>query len=366
MSVTAPARSLSGLEAVALTAAASFAEGVFVMPRILVADAGRAGGLVLLAVALLTAAWATVIAWRAWRVEDRALAAATVRRLGLFGRVWLVVCGAFAVLLAGTMVREYAGMAATVIMPGASRLSVIVLIAVAAASAARHRVEGLARTILIAFVAAALLTAVTFVLVLARAPELFSALPGPHLAVRGLAAGLFDASALFAGTSVLVLLLPFQESAHRGLPHVLRGVLLGMAMMILAYVATVGTLGPQYVLSQVWPVVTAMRTLVLSSFVINRFGTVVAMAWSAFVLAFTAIQVWAAGEFWSLAVGARDLRWLFVVLSLAGLVALGVALPDQATTEEFVRGVVDPATIGVFVLWLGVALLATRRPARVP
>ncbi len=351
---------ISGAETTFLTAGATFATGVFVLPRLLVADAGRAGILALLLVALAAILWTSWIAGRSQRLPARSLPLALVRQGGAGGRAWLVLLALFELLLAGEVSAQFATMAVAVILPGASRFGVSTLILLSAFTAARHRVEGLARTVYVSFLFAGMLAFAAFALLLGRADQLAAVLPGPHLSVGPILAGSIDSIGLYAGATTIVAFLPAQRYS-RQMPAVIGGVILVTVLIVVAYVAAIGTGGPGYVLTQIWPVVTALRTLVLRSFVLNRIGLVVVLAWSAFVLTFSATHLWAAAEYACIAMDSQRSRPL---VALAGTVLAGVFATfsgPEAQTEVIVRHVVGPAVAVVLLSWILLAYLLTRR-----
>jgi hypothetical protein len=354
---------ISGRETVVLTAAASFASGVFIIPRLLVADSGRAGILALLLASAVALAWAAVVASRAQRIEGRDLPLAVVRQGGIFGRLWLFALALFEVMIAGSVVSQYTAMATTVILPGGSRLGVAVLFSLAALSAARHRVQGLARTIYVSFLFAAVLALSAFALLLARSEQLAAVLPGPHLQAVPIMVGTLNALVLYEGTAAIVAFMPAHRPGPRT-PAVEVGVLVGGLLAVIAYVAAVGTGGPEYVLGQIWPVVSALRTLVLASFVLNRIGLIVVLTWSAFVLTFAAIHLWAATEYAAMAFGIQRWRTLVALGGTLLVISFGLVITSQAQSESVVRGVITPAVVAVLAIWLALSFLLTRRSAR--
>ena len=354
--------SISSAETVILTAAAAFAAGVFVVPRLLVADAGRAGILALGLAAAFAIGWAGLMAARANLTAQRSLPLALTRRAGLYGRAWLGLLALFEVMLAGVVILSYSAMAATVVLPGTPRYVVAGLIAAAAFTAARHRVQGLARTVFVSFTFAGTLAVLAFALLLARSAQIASVLPGPHLAALPIAFGAFDAMLLFAGVTSLVAFMPAQ-ARPRGVPAVVVGTSVAAILVAIAYVAAVGTGGPAYSLTQLWPVVSALRTLVLASFVLNRFGLVVVLSWSAFVLAFAAIHIWAAAEYATLAIGSARRRPLLALAATALAFSVLFMGGSQAANESLLREVVAPATVLVFLSWVVLGLAVTARGA---
>ncbi len=353
---------IGGPETVVLTAAGAFAASVFIVPRLLVADAGRSGILALILASAAAIAWAALVAGRARHVAQRSLPLALATRGGLLGRGWLFVLAGFEVLIAGEVVLQYASMAAAIILPGESRLAISAVIAFAAFTAARHRIQGLARTVFLSFLFAAALAMAAFALLLARSEQLTSALPGPHLKAAPILVGTLDSAVLYAGVTSIVTFLPAHRPS-RWIPSVVGGTALVSLLVLVAYVAAVGTGGPAYVLTQIWPVVAALRTLVLKSFVLNRLGLVVVLSWSAFVLTFAAIHLWAATEYACIALGSD--RWRPLLAFGATLLVLGFAAfgGTQADSETLLREVVAPAVVAVFSSWLLLAFLLTRRKA---
>ncbi len=352
--------SIGGAEMAVLTAAASFAAGVFIVPRLLVADAGRAGILALLTVSLAAIGWAGLIARRSRRLDRRNLPLALAAQGGAFGRVWLLLLALFELLLAGAVVQQYATMAAAVILPGGSRPAIAVVIGLAAFTAARHRIQGLSRTVYVSFVFAALLALGAFFLLLARSEQLASVLPGPHLRAGPILLGAMDSVVLYAGVTTIVTFLPSHRPAHR-MPAVVGGTIVLGLLVVIAYVAAVSTGGPGYVLTQIWPVVSALRTLVLRSFVLNRIGLVVVLSWSAFVLTFAAIHLWAATEYTCIAVGNQGVRPAVALIATALVLVYAWLGGAEASIESALRNVITPAVILVFASWLLLAYLLTRR-----
>ncbi len=355
--------SIGGLETAILTAAAVFAAGVFEVPRLLVADSGRAAIVALVVTSLLVIAWTWEMARRATRVEGRNLPRALVRRGGMAGRTWLIVLALVEAGLAGAVLTSYAAMAAAVVLPGSPRLEIVALIAAAAYTAAHHRIEGLARTVYVAFMFAALPALLAFTLLLARGEQIATVWPGPHLAVLPILNGAFDGLLLYSGTAAIVAFLPVHKS--KGVPGVVSGTLLAFALIVIAFVATLATAGPNFVLTQVWPVVSALRTLVLASFVLNRFGLIVVLAWSAFALTFVAVHLWVATEYTCLAVGSDTWRGPVALVASALAVFMSTRFASVAAFESFARGVVVPMVLAVLVIWLALALVLTwRRPQK--
>jgi len=352
--------SIGGPETVVLTAAAAFADSVFIVPRLLVADAGRAGIVALLLLSLAAIAWAAIVAGRARKVAQRSLPLALATRGGIFGRGWLIVLAGFEVLIAAAVVLQYTSMAVAIILPGESRLAISAVITVAAFTAARHRIQGLARTVFVSFLFAGILAAAAFALLLARAEQLASVLPGPHLRPGPILIGAFDSAVLYAGVTSIVTFLPAHRPS-RWIPSVVGGTVLVSLLVLVAYVAAVATGGPAYVLTQIWPVVAALRTLVLASFVLNRLGLVVVLTWSAFVLTFAAIHLWAAAEYTCIAIGSDRRRPLVALAASALVLAFSAFAGSQADAGTLLRVVIDPAVVAVFATWLVLAFLLTRR-----
>lgn len=353
---------IGGLETAVLTAAASFAAGVFIVPRLLVADAGRAGILALFCVSLAAILWTILIAGRAQLVEQRSLPLALVQRGGAAGRAWLVLLALFEVVIASEVVLQYVSMAVSIILPGASRLGISALIALAAFTAAQHRIQGLARTVYVSFMFAGVLAVAAFLLLLSRAEQLASVLPGPHLQAAPILFGAFDGLLLYAGSTSVVTFLP-AERRSMGMSGVVKGTLLAAVLITIAYVAAVATGGPSYVLTQIWPVMAALRTLVIESFVLNRLGLVVVLSWSAFVLTFAAIHIWAATEYACIAMGSDQWRPVTAFVTTALVVAFTAFGGSQATNESVVREIIAPAVLGVFVSWLALAFALSWRRA---
>lgn len=361
-------RRISTLEAVAFTAASTFAAGIFVAPRLLIADAGRAGGLALLLLMLAAVLWAMGISRLSRQIPRREVASYLVRRLPYFGHIWLGIAALFEAGLAYTALTAYVALAGAVLMPTFPPLSISLAIAIGAWTGARQQMPALARAVLIYFSAFAAFAAVTFALMLLRAQELHLVLPGPNIAFGSIFTA--DADTLFTvgGFSTIALVLPYQSASVRGLPHVVTGALASGLLTMLAYVASIGTIGPFFALSQTWPVVAALRTLVLQSFFLNRFGLVVVFAWSAVIITFVSIHLWAAGEAVCRLVGGdRQRPWY--TLGFMALVVTLTQLPRGPTQEEeIVRGLASPATLAMLVGWLAIvftlSMLARREGAR--
>ncbi|MDA8346255.1 MAG: GerAB/ArcD/ProY family transporter [Thermaerobacter sp.] len=360
-------RRISPLEAVIFTAASTFAAGIFVMPRVLIADAGRAGGLALLFACALAVLWAALISHYASRLPDRALGRYFLQKLPFLAYPWLVVVVAFEILITYGALAAYQDMTTAVAMPGFPGLSITIVLALGAWTGARHRLEGLARSVLVFFGSFTTLAVISFLLLLMRGSELAAVLPGPHLAIAPIVRADADSLFLFAGFDAVALVLPYQVASRRGLPHVAVGGILSGALLLLAYVVTVGMVGPNYVLTQTWPVVSALRTLVLHSFFLDRFGLVVIFAWSAILISYVAIHLWAAGEAICQMTGSERGRgwWTLGFTALIMLVS-GYAGGGPVQEEAVARGVISPATLFILVGWLsaavGLALLARRDP----
>ncbi len=361
-------RRISPLEAVVFTTAATFATGIFYMPRILIADAGRAGGLALLIDLTLATLWSALLSRSANRLPDRGLARYFTWRLPLLAYPWLGVTAIFETVVAYSALTAYQKMTTAVAMPLFPGIAITSLLAVGAWTGARNRLEGLSRAVLVFFTSFTALAVVSFLLLLQRGTEIRTVLPGPNLAFAHILTADADSFFLLAGFGALALTLPYQVARRRGLPHVALGAIASGVLMLLAYVVTVGTVGPNYVLTQTWPVVSALRTLVLHSFFLDRFGLVVVFSWSAIIISYVAIHLWAAGEAVCQIVGSERGRgwWTF---ASAALVVLAAAYAAGSTVqgEAVARGLLGPVTFGVMVGWLAAALglgaLARRDPA---
>ena len=352
--------SIGGAEVAVLTTAGSFAAGVFIVPRLLVADAGRAGILALLLVSLAAIGWTALIARRSRRLDERNLPLALAMRGGVLGRAWLLLLALFELMLAGAVLQQYATMAAAVILPGGSRATIGIIIGLAAFTAARHRLQGLARTVYVSFVFAALLALGAFILLLARSEQLAAVLPGPNLRAAPILLGALDSVVLYAGVTTIVTFLPAHMPAHR-MPAVMVGALVLSLLVIIAYVSAVATGGPGYVLTQIWPVVSALRTLVLRSFVLNRIGLIVVLSWSAFVLTFAAVHLWAATEYTCVAIGSQKRRPMLALIATLVVLVYTAFGGAEAAIETTLRNVITPAVVVVFLSWLLLAYLLTRR-----
>lgn len=346
------ARHLSPLEAVVLASAATFAAGVFVAPRLLVAIAGRSGALAVVLSGTVIIAWTYALSHLSSTLPDRALAREMVQRFRVTGRAWLGFAALFEILLATAAVREYILLSRTIVVPMMSPLAVDILLGIAAWTGARHRLEGLSRVVLIYFGAGVAIAGAAFLLLLLRADELWAVLPGPHLSLAPIAQAAFETGFLFSGLSAAAFFLPYQTERPRGLPHLAQGALLSAVLFLLAYAFSVATAGPLYTLSQVWPLVSALRTLELRSFVLNRFGLIVVIVWSAIVLSFVAVHLWAAAESVCRMTGSDSRRALFALCASALMVVgahLGNSVPQQ---EMLARWVLSPVTVVVLSGWL--------------
>ncbi len=349
-------RRVSPLESVVFTTAATFAAGIFIAPRILVADAGRSAGIALVTLYVLAVVWATVLARSAAHLPNRAPGVTLVQRLPILGYPWLAAVAIAELVIASGGLAAYQDMITAVELPNFSILSVTVLFAVGAWTAARHRMQGLSRVVLVFFTFFTALVLLSLLLLLTRAEEMHTLLPTTHLSLSGIATADVDTLFLFSGLGTLALTLPYHVRSESGLPHIATGVAVTGALTLLAFVATVATIGPDFVLANTWPLVTALRTLVLRNFFLDRFGLVVVFSWSAITLCFLAIHVWAAGEaICQMVADERGRGWwtLGGMIIVVGVVVVGMGPVHEETIARSVEG---PAALGLALGWLLVTM----------
>lgn len=349
-------RRVSPLESVVFTAAATFAAGIFVAPRILTADAGRSGGIALITMYVVAVIWATVLARSAARLPNRAPGVTLVLRLPILGYPWLAAVAIAELMMAAGGLSAYQDMITAVALPNFSTLAVAVLFAAGAWTAARHRMQGLSRVVLVFFTFFTALALVSFLLLLTRASEMHALLPTAHLSLAGIATADVDTLFLFSGLGTLALTLPYHVRRESGLPHIAIGIAVTGVLTLLAFVATVGTIGPDFVLASTWPLVTALRTLVLRNFFIDRFGLVVVFSWSAITLCFLAIHVWAAGEAICQMVADERGRGWWTLGGMIIVVGLVVVSAGPVHEETMARSVEGPVALGLALGWLLVTL----------
>ncbi len=360
-------RRISAFETVVFTAAMTFAAGIFLAPRILVADAGRGGGLALLGAFILMVAWASALSRLADRLPHRAIAQAAVRRLPYVGYPWLGLVVLMELVIASGALTAYQAMITAVAMPGFPPMAISTLLVLGAWTGARHRLEGLARAVVVFFGAFATLGLLSFLLLLMRGTELAAVLPTADVSAGAILRADLDTMFLYGGFGALALSLPYQVRRRRGLPYAAIGVMVTGALTLLAYIVTVGTVGPAYVLLTTWPTVSALRTLVLHSFFLDRFGLVMVFAWSAIVIAYVSIHLWAAAEAACQITGTERGRGWWALSFSAALLLMSSMSGGPMQEESMARGLEGPVSAALLVGWLlaaaALALFARREPA---
>lgn len=359
---TAVGRRISVVETASLVAASIVAGGMFTSPRLLVGIAGRSGGVAALLLALFAVGWAAVMARAAQHLSVRSIPQVLMDHARWLGIPWLLFAALFEIVFCATSLREFAGVTTTVFNPMSSSPVLVTLIAASAFTAARHRLEGVARVVFVFFAAFALIAVFSFVVLLMRASDQVAVLPGGPVALGPLLNA--DAAAFFmiSGLSALPFLTFGMD--QRGYSAPVWGAGAAGAVMLLAYAATIATGGTAYVLSQIWPVVGALRTLIFREFFINRFGLIVLFAWTGVVISFVAIRLWVFAEAVCLVGGWPGRR--AVVAAVGGLLAVAVSqLPDSAPSIQAIAiGVVSPWGMAVILGWLPLAALAYWRDGR--
>lgn len=350
-------RRVSRLESTMLVAAAMGAGVIFTAPRMLLATAGRAGGVALVLLGLAGVFWAYTVSEVARRLPQRSLVLALERGAPWIVRPWLVFAAGFEVFFCAMNVREFAAVTTAIFIPGSPLPAVVGLILASAWTAARHRLEQLSRVVLVFFGAFALLGAVSFSALLLRATDQWSVLPGGPVELAPMLHADMMVLYMVAGLSAVPFLPPY-EVPGRGLPNAAVGALLAAGLALLAYAATVSTGGPSFALAEIWPVVSALRTLVLRNFFINRFGLVVLFVGTGIVLSFAAIRLWTFAEALHLASGRRGSPALLAGIGAAIAFAIAIQPGSVATTEAVVQGVLDPWGLAVLAGWLPLTGLA--------
>lgn len=177
--------------------------------------------------------------------------------------------------------------------------------------------------------------------------DLYAAVPGSSIQLGSIATGVWRGWYIFWGYEVTVTLYPFvrQGDRRRAERYTYVAMLLSMGFFAIGYVLTVGTEGPYLLMHSLWPAVSTMRLINVTSFLVNKLGLFIIVLWGLIVTAFASVRLWCLGHdilpfLPSQTVGAY--RWVVVLCALAGF---GWVMTFQNATQlnAFAEGTMMPA-----------------------
>lgn len=353
-------RRISTLEALIVTASGALAGSIAGAPRVILSVAGRSGFIAVLLLGAVGLLWTASITSIAKGLPHRSIPIALSRLSPWIARPWLVFVAGFEVLYCATALREFSIVVTTIFIPMSPVAVIMALIAGCAFTAARHRLEDLSRVVMVFSFLFMVPAIVSLGILIARADDQWALLPGGPIALSSLMQADLVAFFLIAGLGVVPLLLPYEATLKpaRGTSGAIMGAAVTGFVVLLSYSAAVTTGGPGYVLTQLWPVISALRTLVFRDFFINRFGLLVLFAWSGLILSFIAIRIWAFSEAMCLATGLTSRRAIAAGLGTVIAFLIGLIPDSVVSVQQMVVTIVSPGGLLALTGWLCLGLLA--------
>lgn len=353
-------RKVSTLEALVITASGALAGSIAGAPRVILSVAGRSGFIALILLGIVGVLWTMWMTSLARGLPHRSIPVAIGRLSQWIARPWLVFVAGFEVLYCATALREFSIVVATIFIPMSPVPVIMALIAGCAFTAARHRLEALSRVVMVFFFLFMVPAVVSLGLLIARADDQWALLPGGPVVLSSLMHAELVTFFLIAGLSIVPLLLPYAATLapEKGIAGPILGAAFTGFVVLLSYSAAVTTGGPGYVLTQLWPVISALRTLVFRDFFINRFGLLVLFAWSGLILSFVAIRLWAFSEAMCLATGLTSRRAIAAGVGAVLAILIGLIPDSVLSVQQMVVTLVSPGGILIAAGWICVGLLA--------
>lgn len=367
---------ISGLQFGTMVTAGYMAMGVFYFPRELVTSAGRDGiwglwldGLVTLALMGLSFKMSRMVPNETFGQFSSQLLSKPV------GVVLGLVTIAYHVLLAVVMVTQFTWLFDNDFMPGTPVWVIKSSLVIASLYMAWFGTATLARVLQAGYIPMVVLSVLTLVLAgtLIRHPVLL--VPPVNIQVIPLLQGGYRQYFIFIGFEVSITLYPFirNEDQRLGEVYAYAGLASMIGILTVMYEVCMATFGPAFIPLLRWPMVTLMRTVEISGFFIDKWGSLVIVLWTVAVLGFMAVRLWCtahdlAGLFFIRSVGSY--RYLLLPTAVAvwvvAMLVPNAAVSDYMTQQYLVPiGLVYLSSIPLMTITVGLIRKKTVRELRV-
>ncbi|POB11780.1 GerAB/ArcD/ProY family transporter [Sulfobacillus sp. hq2] len=353
---------ISGLQFGTMVTAGYMAMGVFYFPRELVTSAGRDGiwglwldGLVTFILMALSFKMSRLVPNETFgQFSSQILSKPVGFLVGLFTI-------AYHMLLAIVMVVQFTWLMDNDFLPGIPTWAIKSSLMIASVYMAWFGAAALGRVLQTGYIPMVVLSMATIGLAgtLIRHPILL--LPPGNIQLLPLLQGSYRQYFIFIGFEVSITLYPFmrQEERQAGERYAYGGLVVMMLILTAMYEVCMATYGPAYIPLLRWPIVTLMRTVEISGFFINKWGSLVIVLWTVAVLGFMAVRLWCT---------AHDLATLFFVhatsaypylLLPSALViwVLAILVPNAAVSDYMTQTFLIPG--GLLYLTLTPLLVLT-------
>lgn len=198
------------------------------------------------------------------------------------------------ILLPAVVVSDFAFVMHSFFLIRTPTLAVEISVVAVSVYVAWFNVPGLVRTVQIVFGPAVAVSLLMAVMLVPHLTSLYAVVPStsPRLSLILLAA--YRGTCTFWGYELTATLYPMLAPGERrrAETYAYRAMLGTFAFFGIGFVVTLGVLGPQGVSLVIWPGVSALRLVNLSSFLINKLGMLVISAWGIFALTFCVARLW--------------------------------------------------------------------------
>lgn len=290
---------ISPLQFAVLVTAGYIASGIFQFPRHLVAGAGPDA---LYAYALeCAAAWLGLWLWlRVSRLCPSLPVVAFAGRLvtaPVGYALWLFTL-ALHTVLAVVVVADFAMVMHAFFLDRTPLVAVDLSLAATAVYVAWFGLAPLARTLQITYVAAIALSVFMTVLLIAKMNSNYALVPSTDLRLGAIGLAAYRGSYLFWGYGITITLFPFvrPEQRRRAGLYALRAMGGSFLFFGLGYVLIMAVSGPYLLAHSIWPGVSTLDLISVTSFLIDRLGLFVVTLWALFVIAFLTLRIWCLGQ----------------------------------------------------------------------
>lgn len=174
---------------------------------------------------------------------------------------------------------------------------------------------------------------------------------------------------LYANGGIIVTLTPHVrwKTPRQAYGVATGAVLMQSAVLILLYVISIGTLGPDGVSHLYWPMVYIFSLVTVRAFFFKGLGAFVVMVWTSTIVLYLTVHLFCFG--WSVS-SAFDrpsplLRWVIVALGGGLLVVVGMVVPSSAQAHYWLFHWFNPLDMGSSgITGMGLWLLSRRFRSR--
>ncbi len=367
---------ISGLQFGTMVTAGYMAMGVFYFPRELVTAAGRDGiwglwvdGLVTFALMGLSFKMSRMVPNETFGQFSSQLLSKPV------GVVLGLVTIVYHLLLAVVMVTQFTWLTNNDFLPDTPVWVIKTSLVIASLYMAWFGTATLARVLQAGYIPMVALSVLTLALAgtLIRHPVLL--VPPVNMQVIPLLQGSYRQYFIFLGFEVSITLYPFIRNEDRrvGERYAYGGLALMIGILTVMYEVCMATFGPAYIPLLRWPMVTLMRTVEISGFFIDKWGSLVIVLWTVAVLGFMAVRLWCtahdlAGLLFIRSVGSY--RYLLlpsaVAVWIVAMLVPNAAVSDYMTEQYLVpTGLLYLSTIPLITITVGLIRKKTVRDLRV-